>query len=822
MDEWIGSGIMAGMKYITGTSFNFSVAAGVADVIRLRVGKAGQLGGLNVSGAAFRFYCETEAGLVSVPVEHGTAVGELFLHMPKFEAGEYSYTLEFSDSVGEVGVLLHGVLTVMSAARVTQVVDSANKAEQRVLEVTAGSLHDGPLELRWAASSVAAKCAEDAKAAADKAEEAAGLASGFSEEVSAILKLAQAFMASFYEALQNSISVVNNYLYVCGKSTGHYLKGDDGETPHIGTDGYWYVGTKKLSDKPAFGKDGITPSITSDGYWAFNGQKTETRAEGRDGLDGEAIRFILVDSYADIPQSGETCNGGYRYLVKKEGWAFIGDAEATTSGEWSGWEMPAYELPSEFTRLRVPGAMKANGTPVYLLVRTLEGEVLGVSSNANTWEVGDVVTWDFDEPVVIPNNATVRMFLRTTNAASTGNLPDEGVKMKSLLCDTYGDCLVLFGNQWYGPRRPYLQAYGAGYAEHYDIYAWIEQANGSAGWLKIDRTDQLANSRVYGLMKYATDMTVVGGAPVGQNADGQASVPLAGNAVPGAVMPASTEADETRGGETYMEGGRLFVKKATPSLPGVGKTSYTRVVEDTATVGMTADGKYAVPRADIRQWGCCRIGTVVRQTNGAPYIIPIGRAADGLTERPDGGGGDISGQLMMNTLYGGAIRTYGKSEWADWLPDGLDYDLIFENSNAVGLVTSIQFRQSAAVGLELVAATTDTLAGVYIATGKDDDRAAAVVSASTLRSVEEDIREWTERTFCTKDKAVTKEMLQTTLNGYLTRDDALASYVSQTAFNELSQNAMRKDEFMPCKKVTEAEYNSLGDDVDENVAYIIV
>ncbi len=810
------------MKYSTGTMFNFSVAAGIAEVIKIKVGFAGEIDGLNVSDATFRFSYRAEGGDIAyATVEHGEEDGSLYLHLPSVGSGEYQYVLEYVDSLGRNGVLLCGILTAISRAVADAISEVANAAEVRVLEVTAGGLHGGPLELRWCASSVASKYAEDARAAADKAEAAAGLAGGYSDDVLATLRLAQAFMDSFNAALMNAISVKDNYLYVGGKSTGHYLKGNDGVTPHIGLDGCWYAGTKKLSDESAFGKDGITPHITADGYWAFGDYKSPVLAEGKDGLSGDAIRFILVDSYADIPQSGDTCNGGYRYLVKKESWALIGDASANGSGEWSGWKIPAYEMPSEFNRLKVPGALNQNSTPVYLLVRTEGGEVLGVSANAKTWNVGDVVTWEFSEPVKVPNNCVVDMFLRKTNEASTGNLQDDRIKMKSILNGNEGNCKVFFDGEPYGPRTPYLLAYGAGYAEQYDIYAWVEN-QGSASWVRIDKTNQIANSRVYGLMKYATEMTVNGGAPVGQNADGQASVPIANPALPGAVLPSST-ATESDGGRTHVgSDNKLYVDYANPSIPGVGKTSYTLTVEDTATVGMTADGKYAVPRADVRQWGCCRIGTVIRQTNGAPYIIPMGRAADGLTERPDGGGGDISGQLMMNTLYGGAIRTYGKVEWEAWLPQGLDYGSIYDNSNAVGLVTSVQFQQTAAVGLELLAATTETLAGVYIARGKDDDRPAAVVAAATLRNVETTIREWVEDNFCKQDNVVTDTSLAQSLNSYLTKSKASSTYVGKTDFDELSKNVMLKSEFMPCKMVTEEEYNALGDKLDENVAYIVV
>lgn len=808
------------MKYSTGSMFNFSVAAGIAEVIKIQVGFAGELDGLNVSDATFRFGYRTEGGDIAyATVEHGEEAGSLYLHLPSVGSGEYQYVLEYVDSLGRNGVLLCGIMTAISRAVADAISEEANAAEVRVLEVTAGGLHGGPLELRWCASSVAAKYAEDARAAADKAEAAAGLAGGVSEDVLATLKQAQAFMNSFNEALLNSISVVNNRLYIGGKDTGIDLKGADGITPHIGLDGYWYAGTKKLGDKPAFGKDGITPHITPDGFWAFGDYKSETLAEGRDGLDGSAVRMILVDSYEDIPQSGDTCNGGFRYLVKKEGWALIGNEYAARAVEWSAWEVPGDELPDYFNTIKVEEALNTNTTPVYLLVRTASGDVLGISRNANTWTPGDTVVWDFDEDVVIPHGKKIRLILRISNTAITGPIYDDKIKMHSRCGD--GDSRWLFDNLWYGGGSPYLFAYGRGSGLNYDVYTWVE-TQGSASWVKIDRTDQIANSRVYGLMKYATETTVEGGAPVGQNADGQASVPIANAALPGAVLPSST-ATESDGGRTHVGAdNKLYVGYANPSIPGVGKTSYTREVEDTGTVGMTADGKFAVPRADARQWGCCRIGTVVRQTNGAPYIIPIGRAADGLTERPNGGGGDISGQLMMNTLYGGAIRTYGKSEWESWLPQGLNYDLIYDNSNAVGLVTSVQFQQTAAVGLELLAATTDTLAGVYIARDQNDDRPAAVVAASTLRNVETEIREWVEDNFCKQDKVVTDTTLAQSLSSYLTKSNAASTYVRKPDFDELSKNVMLKSEFMPCKMVTEEEYNALGDKLDDNVAYIIV
>ena len=644
--------------------------------------------------------------------------GDIEVIFPAMGEGRYAFAIDFSGNDGRVERFLSGWVGYLAPE---SVIKGITGEEDPVTIVCMGE-HSS--EVWTLAGEAIDYSAQEAIKAAERAEEAR-------DSVLEKLSVAQAFMLSFNEALYNSISVVNNELYVGGKSTGHYLKGEDGVTPHIGLDGYWYAGEKKLSDRPAFGKDGITPHITSDGYWAFGDFKTNVKAEGRDGLDGSAVRMILVDSYEDIPQSGDTCNGGYRYLVKKEGWALIGNEYAARDVAWSAWEVPGDELPDYFNTIKVEEALNTNTTPVYLLVRTASGEVLGISRNSKTWTPGDTVVWDFDEDVVIPHGEKIRLILRISNTAITGPIYDDKIKMQSRCGD--GGSRWLFDNVWYGGGSPYLFAYGRGSGLNYDVYTWVENKSGTNCWIRVDRTDQIANSRVYGLMKYATDMTVEGGAPVGQNADGQASVPLAGDAVPGVVRASSTEADETSGGQTYMEDGKLFVKKSTPSLPGVGKTSYTQEVENTGTVGMTADGKFAVPKADVRQWGCCRIGTVVRQTNGAPYIIPMGRAADGLTERPNGLGGDISGQLMMNTLNGGALRTTSKETWLNWAPTGIDVSTMPDNSNAVGIMAhNLQFRQTAAFGLELVAATTSTLAGVRLAETLSDNREAAVPTAQVV------------------------------------------------------------------------------------------
>jgi hypothetical protein len=68
--------------------------------------------------------------------------------------------------------------------------------------------------------------------------------------------------------------------------------GQDAPIPHIGDDGYWYIGNTKTTIKAqgnngADGQNGVTPTISEDGYWIVNGQKTNVKAKGEKGADGQ-------------------------------------------------------------------------------------------------------------------------------------------------------------------------------------------------------------------------------------------------------------------------------------------------------------------------------------------------------------------------------------------------------------------------------------------------------------------------------------------------------------------------------------------------------
>ena len=374
----------------------------------------------------------------------------------------------------------------------------------------------------------------------------------------------------------------------------------------------------------------------------------------------------------------------------------------------------------------------------------------------------------------------------------TGDVPNEGVRLKSLLANV-GVCRVRYANVWYGERTPYLLAWGAGASEFYDVYAWVERAE-AAGWVRVDRTNELATARVYGLMKYGTDMTVVGGAPVGQNADGQACVPLADPAMPGSVMPATADGD-AEAGQTFVRDGRMWVRMANLNLPGVGKTSYTREVENTGSVGMTSDGKFAVPPAAAFQWGAVKVGTSVPQSMGMPWIIPVGAAAEGVMNEY---GQHIRGQLMNNVLVGGALRTAVKETWTSWAPGGIDTSILPDGSNAVGVMTSKSFSQNSAEGLVLNAATGSLLGGVTVCS--------TIGSGSGLVPTVSAVVSYLQEYYYTKSQVYNREETYTKSQvdaiDKKNRQDAAETYKTVTAAN--SEHNALANAIDGCVKKTES------------------
>ena len=476
---------------------------------------------------------ELKDGVISWDAETSTHI----LTLPELPAGRHSYEVYELLEDGEHVALVQGWLGVFTFDNWQEPAFSTLSPNRTLRIALAGE--KGHIEASWIATAAAEGFAYKAKQYALELRDAMPL-----------IEAAAAFMKSFDEALREHIKVVNDYLWIGGVNTGHYLKGADGETPRYGNDDWWYIGSERVGQ--ARGDDGITPHITSDGYWAFGSQKTNVRAAGKDGINGAAMRRVLIQSLDELPKTEE--RGVYYYL--KDG-------------------------------------------------------------------------------------------------------------------------------------------------EHYDVYVWLEPD----GWVCVGEANDIATSEVYGLVKLGTDMQVDNGAPVGRDADGQMSVPLADTAVAGAGK-LSTSTQLSNGGLIGLNSSKqLMVHTATTDISGTAKLSTSAILNEAGNVGVNSSGQLKVPRADSSTWGVVRLSTYLDVTNtDATYLNSIGKAHDGT--------------IAFNLLSNGAIK-YSHGNANGWktagAAPGVPTDALKEAEKYLGLSTSGQFNQDGN-RLNLNPATTSNLAGVYLAT----------------------------------------------------------------------------------------------------------
>lgn len=300
-------------------------------------------------------------------------------------------------------------------------------------------------------------------------------------------------------------------------------------------------------------------------------------------------------------------------------------------------------------------------------------------------------------------------------------------------------------------------------SDSFDVYAWIEHPDGTSAWVRVDIAYDIATSEVYGLTKLGTDLVVSNGAPVGTNAGGQMEVPVCDYTLPGSSRPSSVELGGD-GGSIFVDGdGRYWCSLATSEVYGAVKYSTSTPLESVNVIGLNAEGKLDVQVASSWRYGVVKAGSYLSQLNSQPYQLGIGIAPNG--------------QLANNLLTQGALKHMKKAGWVatgmDWVTDvNLNQDSFY-----TGLQVSAQFSQNSEEGLVLESATASTLAGVYLATGIDDTRPAAVLSASQATTF-----------FYRRGELYTKEEINTMLTSYLTREDAGNTYLTkQTAAKDFVQ-----------------------------------
>lgn len=661
-----------------GVSSNLSVLSGTRwqSTFRFKDAESGDAAGLDGVTFSGSVHCDGQDFAIELTLsEADSARNTVLVSIPPLPEGRWEYEVWITAESGEKTRLLEGRVSALGKLAVAD----AGVFAHRTLDVLLPGDVGKRVQLEWQASTIAVQAMNEALRVA--------------EGVKGIGKDARDALESANEAL-DKLDGVDDLVEDAEAAK------DGAETAKEGAEAVLESAKELIANAPRE----FIPTISADGYWVLNGVKQPHKAIGEDGVDGTRVVKHLVDDVEDIPTSGETCNSGHTYYVSVPAVLNVLEEVPGDAGNWNAWRLSADVVPHGILlRGVVVPVMNSSTTPVYLAAFLRVGNattrLLSRSVTAEAWTEGQEVRWEFVEPFEVPPGAGLELYLVDSleDIGETSATRPE-VLMRSPMLGT-GDCACCSNAGWNGQRTPYL-GFLSPHAGQVLVYEWFDEA----GWVSLAgnaaQAQRPATATVDGLVKLGTEAPVAQGAPVGVNDNNQMMVPQATTLCSGTVMYSTDE---------VIEGGIL-----------IGRDAAGRMV---------AQGSKVAP-AQAFLWGTVKVGSSVPQSMGMPYIIPVGMAVSGVRNEY---GQDITGQLMNNTVPGGALRTMTKADWvakgiSDWdvgrLPDG---------SNAVGIMTNPdQFGQTADKGLVLKEATVNRLAGVTLTNNPLDERAAHVLDAATL------------------------------------------------------------------------------------------
>lgn len=521
-----------------GKDINFTVTVGKPAVRVIRAytegGEVWPIENITVSGEVWDIKMEEKVGEIGCKV---TEWGEIELTYPELGLGRYVFMVDGVSDDGE---------------------------RERIIEGYIGYEEPRYIQEEWTGETMMVVIGKERRKVLfgrnkawegmyNETIEARNEANEAKNEVIEKLRAAEEFMAGFKRAVSEVIRIDESGVLVIGDYwTGVHVKGVDGHTPYIGADGYWYANGQSLGKK-AQGEDGITPSITIDGYWAIGNKKTSVRAEGRDGIDGTSVRRILVDEYAQIPQEGDTCNGGHLYYVALGGQRTIA----------TGW-----------VRLSSGGVFK----------------VAGIEINASSAQ--DAV----DKLAQIENATNVYAELDYSDSHLIRlTALEAGVAGNRITLETNDERVTLSGDTLTGGQilNP----------TSWEMYAWLEgQGDLNGEWVKVGEVSDIATRTIYGYTKLGTDETIEDGAPVGKDANGRMAVGAATEAVPG-TGKLSTGVTVNAGGFVGLDANGAFrVRAASYHTSGTIGYSYSGIA-DVPCVGTMGDGSAGITWASHERGG---------------------------------------------------------------------------------------------------------------------------------------------------------------------------------------------------------------------------
>lgn len=467
------------------------------------------------------------------------------LQVPGLKEGRYRWYLSAVTEDGEVLPLLTGVFGAHYPAA-KECVESPESPNRRLV-VRLGA--EGTASVaRWVMSN-------RIDVAVESAEDAAQEAIGAKNEVLEQLKAAQAFIDSFNRAISEAVRVDEQNILIIGDyNTGICVKGEDGITPHIGINGNWWKGSEDLGIS-ALGEPGLTPYIGADGCWCIGSYNTGELARGVDGIDGDTVRRILVDKYEDIPQEGETCNGGFYYYVALGGTGTVA----------TGW-----------VRLTSGGVFSVGGVEIR------------ASSAANAVEL--LAEVEEQTGVYAELDSVIPTLVRLTALKA-------GVAGNRIKLETNDSRVTLSGAHLKGGTilNP----------TEWEMYAWLEgQGDLDGEWVKVGEVDDIATTLTYGMVKISTDTKLSEGGIVGANESGQMLVSVSSAAGYGTGKLSGGTGVSGGGSVGMTADGAYMVEPA-----GYGKQG-SMAFSVSGTVDVPAIGRLANGAAGIR-WATTSDGGAV-------------------------------------------------------------------------------------------------------------------------------------------------------------------------------------------------------------------
>lgn len=275
------------LEYV-GAEANFTVLAGVSPEYELEFTRDGQP--LPVSGVTFDgVLVDADGNRQELVIHHaGQEENVLRVTFPHAEkVGRFDYEIAYTTQEGARYRLAYGVLQVLSTELLLEET-SGLEFDSRRLQVRLPGVAGGHVQLVWRAGMEIMRAVEEARAAAEKL---AGVDETLAQ-LDAQVEEFRVFVAKWKDDLPSVLVMnpVTGTIWVGGIDTGQPYRGEDGKAPRVNAYGNWET---------------------------YNGQEWRdigVRAFGRDGVDGDSMRHIMLDSEDDLPASAER---GVVYITPK-------------------------------------------------------------------------------------------------------------------------------------------------------------------------------------------------------------------------------------------------------------------------------------------------------------------------------------------------------------------------------------------------------------------------------------------------------------------------------------------------------------------------